>query len=178
MRLSAFFGSRGIEPVLVEDLVQEAFITLWEKRAYVVEGKEGGFLFGIARKLLLARWREIGMKDRIPNLMRQLSSALAGNPAQHRPDTVAMAEEQVKLVEDAIDCLPPRQRELMRLVYLQGYTRAEAARRMGVIRQTVHEYEKRAVKKLGAILQAGQPRALKSSSSPQSASRAPISDIP
>ena len=51
-------------------------------------------------------------------------------------------------VVDALDCLTPRQRELVDVLYWERLTQSQVARRWGVSRQAVHATLRRAKRRL------------------------------
>ncbi len=83
-----------------EDIVQDCFLILWRKPAAYdpIRGGMRAFLLGIARNLVLKRWRD----DR-PH--QQLDDSFVAQPLNIRDDGRAEA------VEKAILLLPPLQRE-------------------------------------------------------------------
>jgi len=84
-----------------EDIVQDCFLILWRKPAAYDPGRGGmrAFLLGIARNLVLKRWRD----DRPHEPLEDES--FVGQPLNTREDGRAEA------VEKAILMLPPLQRE-------------------------------------------------------------------
>lgn len=60
----------------------------------------------------------------------------------------------MRLVAEAIVALPARCREALVLYRLQGYTRAEVARRMGLAEKTVDEQVMRGTRRITRYLRA------------------------
>ena len=84
-----------------EEIVQECFLALWRKpEAYDPNrGTLRAFLFGIARKLVLKRWR-----DQHPHDSLEEDSSTCG-PVD------LLGQERGQMVARAVQTLPPLQRE-------------------------------------------------------------------
>ncbi len=87
----------------------------------------------------------------------------AGRDAMKAAATVPSAEESLLAAEGRreafalLDSLPPRERELLRLLYVEGLSRKEAAERMGITVQSLSTSCARAMAKVR--MAAGMPRA-------------------
>lgn len=122
--------SRNVDDA--EDLAQEAFVRLWEKRAYLdPTGSLRAYLYRIARNLALNE-----RKSR--ELHRQLEKRdLDPSPSAPSPDRQLEEAELQAIVEQAIESLPPRRREAFILAHLQNLPHREVANVMGISPQTV-----------------------------------------
>lgn len=100
-----------------EDIVQECFLALWRKPdAY--DAKRGAlqpFLLGIARKLVLKRWRAEHPHDSIDE-----DSVICG-PVD------LLSRERAEMVARAVQMLPPFQRESIILAEYEDLTLEEIA---------------------------------------------------
>ncbi len=149
--LYAFFLANGVDHHHAQDLVQRSLVTLWEKQGRVLDGKAKPFLFGIARRLVMAHWREAKARNKLMDVHHEAMDAVHGSSAEGKPldtDLLERAEEIRRLV----DQLPDHLAQTVGLVYFEGKTQAEAARILGVRRQRVHDYLKEALDKLAAML--------------------------
>jgi RNA polymerase sigma factor (sigma-70 family) len=102
----------------VEDVVQECFLVLWRKPgAYDPNrGALRAFLLGIARKLVLKRWR-----DEHPHDSLEDDSSICG-PVD------LLGQERAEMVTRAVQMLPPLQREAIILAEYEDLTLEEIAR--------------------------------------------------
>ena len=100
-----------------EDVVQDCFLILWRKPKAYDSGRGGmrAFLLGIARKLVLKRWR-----DERPHEMLE-DDAVVSQPLSVRE------EERAEAVERAILMLPPLQREAVVLAEYEEMSLEEIA---------------------------------------------------
>ena len=126
------------DPVVAEEMVQELFTRVWQKRtAKGLKEDFAGYVFRMAQNLVIDFFRKM-KKDR---LLLERFSVLASEP-----DTELTAEEQIQrrqslgLIHHAIEHLPPQQRKVYRLVREEGYTYKKAAENLGISPFTVKEY--------------------------------------
>jgi len=145
--LSRFFFSRGIPAYDVEDLVQESFMVLLANRSRIQDGKGKAFLFGIASRVLMA-YRRKTLLDRLRRRDGDGVTVAQSGETMASAEAAAVQNEQAALLETAVSQLSPRMQQVVRLVYFEGKSRAEAARMMGVARQAVHVMERRALTRL------------------------------
>lgn len=102
---------------VADDIVQDCFLILWRKPS-AYDARRGGmraFLLGVARKLVLKRWRDERPHEALED------EAFAGQPLQIRDDGRAEA------VERAILMLPPLQREAVVLAEYEEMSLEEIA---------------------------------------------------
>ena len=106
---------------VAEDIVQECFMVLWRKPAAydARRGKMRAFLFGIARNLVLKRWR-----DERPH------QPLDDDAFVCMPLDIA-GQERAKAVASAILTLPPLQREAVVLAEYEEMSLEEIAQATG-----------------------------------------------
>jgi len=116
-----------------EDVVQDTFLDLWNRSArWESSGSVVAFLYQVARHLALnrarrrrVRWRWASeVKDRV-----QPQSPPAALETIERAELAAA-------IDEAIQTLPPRRREVFTLAYLHGLRHSEIAVVMGLSRQT------------------------------------------
>ncbi len=124
-----------------EEIVQECFIKIWEKRAQLREDMPlKGYLFTTAHHAVLNELR----RD-------QHHLRLHGQVAATGPTSVANEveyQEMEALYLAALDRLPPKQREVFVLSRQQGLSYPEIAERQGVSVKTVEAHIVQALKTL------------------------------
>jgi RNA polymerase sigma-70 factor (family 1) len=116
---------------IAEDIVQEVFISLWEKRQSIDSSRSvGGWLF-------------VSSYNRSVNaLKKKLRESLAlkeigQTEDQDNPD---ISEIQYSILEKAIAALSPQKRKVFELCKLKGHSYEEAAKEMNISKHTVKEY--------------------------------------
>ena len=126
------------ETAIAEDVLQEVFITLWEKRATIDPENS------------LAGWLFIVCYHKSVNILRKkLRESLLYKNLQP-PEENSMEEEirygtQWTILENALSCLSPQRRRVFELCKLQGKTYEEAAVELRISKYTVKEYLSAAV---------------------------------
>jgi RNA polymerase sigma-70 factor (ECF subfamily) len=122
------------DAIVSEDIVQEVFITLWEKRHDLnIEQGISGWLFVVS------------YNRSISYLKRKLKESLARTALQQNIENTTDAENsftstQMSILEKAIEQLSPQKRRVFELCKLQRKTYAEAADELQISKHTVKEY--------------------------------------
>jgi RNA polymerase sigma-70 factor, ECF subfamily len=133
---------------LAEEVVQEVFLLVWERRETLdVRTSVRSYLFTAVRNASLSYLRHERVVRRRETEVRDLLQAHA---AAHQPDTVEA--ETMALVRQAIDRLPERCRLAFTLHREQGLTYAEVAGVLGISPRTVEVQIGRALKSLRGAL--------------------------
>lgn len=144
--LGQFFIRRGIVGDDVEDLIQESLLVLWTKRDTVRADGARLFLFGIAGRLLLAhrrhRWEAEQREEKFEQEAMVLSARLSAG--------LDTEDEDLNRVWESLEDLPKRLKETIRLIYIEGCSRAEVACRLGLAEESVRKNEWRAVVQIRA----------------------------
>lgn len=122
------------EPALAEDIVQDVFVTLWERRESIDPKQDiAGWLFVVSHH------------KTIDQLKRKLRQALAEKILQSIiavPDAFKedITEEQLESIERAVDQLSPQKRKVFELCKVQNRTYEKAAEELQISKYTVKEY--------------------------------------
>ena len=123
-----------------EEIVQECFIKIWEKRAQLRDDLPlKGYLFTTAHHAVLNELR----RDQ-HNLRLHGQVAAAAGPASVANEVEY--QEMEALYQSALDRLPPKQREAFLLSRQQGLSYPEIAERQGVSVKTVEAHMVQALK--------------------------------
>ena len=140
------------EPGAAEDVVQDAFMTVWRQPAsYGAErGTVRAWLLAVVhhRAIDLVR-RRSHREDRQQNLDDAL-------PLPASADTMEQARQNIEgeQVRQALEKLPPDQQRSVLLAYFGGYTHDEIARQLGVPLGTVKGRLRIGLQKMRGYLQA------------------------
>lgn len=129
-----------------EDVAQQTFVKLWERRdAWHVEGSILPLLFRITRNSSLDRLRRRAGREK----------AHCGAPAPTPVPTPVQLLDQKELraaVNTAVDSLPERRREVLILTRMHGLSRIEVAEIMDLAPQTVANHLRLAMNEVRAEL--------------------------
>ncbi len=120
------------------DLVQETFITLWQKKDRIVAGRSlPGFLFVISYHLSV-NW--------LKKKLLELKAAQEHSLSVAYLDTVDDYEHQMNLLDNAILQLSPQKRRVFTLCKLRGKSYKQAAEELNISHHSVKEYLSGAMK--------------------------------
>jgi len=127
------------------DLVQETFIAAVRHLGGLRDdAKFGSWLFGIAHQKVIQRWRKRTevLLDEIPELPDEFEPA---------PDDLLIRREQETEFMQLLNQLPPPQRSVLLLHFVEDFSLDEIARitetQLGTVKSRLH-YAKRALRKL------------------------------
>lgn len=137
------------EPIATEDILQEVYARLWEKRKDINAGQSvAGWLFVISFNLSVdyvrKRLREHTFHKELYNLNIE-GSNWEDNPAAY--------EEQYHLLEEAILQLSPKKQKIVTLCKLEGKTYDEVAEELKISRNTVKEHLSIAMTRINEYVQ-------------------------
>lgn len=115
-----------------QDLVQDAFIRLWNNCMKVIPGKARAFLFTVANNLML---NEIAKKKTALTYRQQKPK----DYTHESPEYILESDEYMKRLQRAIEELSPDQRTAFLLNRIEGKKHQEIAEMMGISRKTVEK---------------------------------------
>ena len=127
-----------------EDVVQDFLVDFWEKRAYerITSGSIRGYLFAAVRNRAL---KLLEKRD----VLREAGGVLP--VLVNESDTDWLTEEILQAVEAEIEKLPPRMREVLRAVYIDGLSYRETAEKFVISIATVKTLLVNALKRLRKV---------------------------
>lgn len=135
---------------LAEELVQDVFLKLWSKREQLAEIETfRTYLFRAARNTALNYLRRAKLERR----WREEQGTDDDPPPTFAADEGTAEQEVAVAVQEAINRLPPRCREIFLLSRDGGLTYAEIARSLEISVKTVETQMGRALKSLRSSLQ-------------------------
>ncbi len=116
-----------------EEIVQETFIKIWEKRKDFIDGYSfHSFLFTIAKNAFLNLNRKkinrVVFEERL-NFLEEISSG--------RTDDYILFKETKEIITTIIEGLPPKRKEIFLLRKIEGLSRKEIAEELNISISTV-----------------------------------------
>ncbi len=132
-RLKSFMLRRGASPEQAEDLVQEAMISVWTK-AGLYNPDKGSVLtwvFTIAKNLRIDRIR----KEASMPLAELIDYDAPSDEPGH--DEMLMRRQESQQVARALTEIPPEQKQVLMLSFVEDMPQMEIARRLGLPLGTV-----------------------------------------
>jgi len=133
----------------VDDVVQESYLRLLKARASypILSGK--AFLFTVARNVALNLLQRQKISPILP--VSDLATVTVIDDKADVPEA-ACTREELALLADGIETLPPRCREIFVLRRIKGVSQKEIARLLGISEQTVQVQVQRGVKQCAEFL--------------------------
>ncbi len=145
--LLAFLHRRRVPDAVADDLVQQAFVSLWEKRMHIDPDRSlRAYLFRIAYTRALNHFRDTA----------RLDGDVDVQAAPHEGDAASLALAQ-EAVAKAVAALPERRRAVFELCFVEGMTYREAAEALDISPKTVEHQMGHALKTLREQLAAFRP---------------------
>jgi RNA polymerase sigma-70 factor (ECF subfamily) len=133
-----------------EDVVQEAFLRLWDKAGQfdAKRGRFGSWFMAIARHQIVRQLRRRGTDQRVI-AADEIERVLADASAHGRDlEAEVWAHEGAAAVRRAVTSLPQEQRRVIVLAYFAGFTQSAIAKITGAPLGTVKKRTRLALQKL------------------------------
>ena len=141
-----FLLKKGLSEQQAEDLVQQAFVIIWEKRIEIDEQKSlRAYLFRIAYTRMLNLFRDHSKFDDSAESERTESDDSA--------DANLENQELAQALTSAINQMPEKRQEVFRLCFIQEFTYKSAAEVLGVSVKTIENHMGLALKELRSKLE-------------------------
>ena len=130
------------------DVLADVFMTTWRRRDVVPQDplRARMWLFGVARRTVANHRRSGTRASALTARLRVALEDSVASGATSYPGSVA--DEREREVRAAVAALPPRQRELVRLVHWDAMTLTEAAEIAGIRASTARSHYARARERL------------------------------
>lgn len=145
--LCNYLGSLIHDACVSEEIASEAFVKTWHYRQHLNSADSiRAYLFTVAKRDAF-RWLQRQQKNRqvaLPDVL----------PAIPEPDhyTSMISAENLHLLHQAIEELPPRCKQIFRLLYIQGKRTEEVAKEMSISPDTVRAQKARGLNLLRSRL--------------------------
>jgi RNA polymerase sigma-70 factor (ECF subfamily) len=133
----------------IEDLRQDIYVRVYEAARVKIPQPAKPFVFSIARNLLVDRVRR---EHVVPIEAVADFDALGIAVETPSPDQSAIARDELRRLQTALDALPPRCREAVILGRIEGLNGREIARRMGIGTAAVSAHLAKGIYALAEIL--------------------------
>jgi RNA polymerase sigma-70 factor (ECF subfamily) len=128
-----FTASRVASLEEAKDIIHDIFVCLWEERANIhITHSFRAFLFAAARYRIIDHIRHNMTREKYADKLLALSAIESETVENH-----LAAKELQQTIEEAVNELPPRVREVYRLSRDKHYSIAEIAAELNISPQTV-----------------------------------------
>lgn len=124
---------------IAEELLQELFVKLWEKRAgLTIQSNIGGYLNRMGANLVFDFYRKAA-KDQLAK--EQLIAFFSDEQTDHQPAQELEAEtDTVNQLVTLMEQLPPQRKKVFELCKIQGKSYQEAGQQLGISVSTVNDH--------------------------------------
>ena len=133
-----------------EEITQDVFVRLWEKRSGIDPGKNiRTYLYTMAKNQLMNRFEHGKVKQRFEKLH---TGGEEMNPAS---DEILIAQETEILIELAVSRMPKQRRKVFELSRLEGMSNEMIAKELNLSKETVAahlSYARKDIKEVIALL--------------------------
>ncbi|MEX0773815.1 MAG: sigma-70 family RNA polymerase sigma factor [Balneolales bacterium] len=137
--------SRGLDKASAEDLIQKAFVIIWEKRADIDEEKSlRAYLFRTAYTRML---NEIKYNTRFDD-----DADFPQPEGMESPEDQAQYSQLMKTIHEIVSNMPKKRSMVFDFCFLQQFSYKEAAEAMGVNVKTVENHMGLALKEVRTAL--------------------------
>lgn len=141
-QLGAFVFQLTSSHILAEEVVQEAFIEIWQRRASLTEiGSFKSYIFILTKNRMLNALRKIA-NEKLKHQVWEESR----DPYQPAEMAEDIFEQYKTILDDAISKLPPQQQKVFKLSKIDRLKQEEIARQLNLSPETVKKHMKLALK--------------------------------
>jgi len=137
-----------------EDILQDVFVTLWQKRETIDPEKSlGGWLFMVSyhKSITFLRQKIKEKLSHVESLETFEQIALEETVDEEH------FEKQLAIIEEAVNHLSPRKRAVYRMCRFEGKTKEEVAEYMGISPDSVKDYLKQSNKAIRLYITSTYP---------------------
>ncbi|MEM8937181.1 MAG: RNA polymerase sigma factor [Pseudomonadota bacterium] len=140
---AALLKSFGSGPPDPEDVIQQAFQNLLERKDHSDIRDIHAFLWRTARNLTLQAKRKSIVRSKYDYEIEQLYFPLGGDNST--PESILRAKEELDVINRALENMPPRRRRAFVLHKIEELPVSEVARRLKIARSPAQRHIQRAM---------------------------------
>ena len=148
--LTRFLRRRWHNQSEIADLRQEIYARLCDSVRSGTPKHVKPFIFAVARNLIIDLARRAPSAQRLSSARGEAMESVDLNTPVHE----AMAWQDLRILQDALNQLPSRCLEVVKLRKLEGLSQRETASRMGITENTVERQMVKAMQKLTLTMKA------------------------
>jgi len=149
-----FFASKFVDQTTAEDVVQDVFLKIWNKRSFLFWGEGlSAYLYHAVRHACLDHLKHMEIKDRAEN---NILNNLKIEELYYRDhsDLIGQDDRRLKSIYNEIKKLPEKCREIFIMSYLEERKAAEIASLLNISKRTVESQLYKALKQIKSALNA------------------------
>ncbi|MFC4313788.1 RNA polymerase sigma factor [Steroidobacter flavus] len=131
-----------------KDIAQEIWLRLQRVNRLATDQNPRALLFQIAANLATDHYR---VQQRRMELDAEIGELLSDERDEASPEHLLMAAQELAQLEQVVDQLPERSREVFRMNRFEGYSQREIAERLGISVTAVEKHLRKAFARLAAL---------------------------
>lgn len=148
-RLLAYCRAITKDKESAKEITQIAFIKLWDARRSIRTDEQiGSLIFRMARNEVIDAFRLQLRRGAYEDYLCYIDQLPSNDSSTSRIEYNEFVEKLMR----ALDCLPPTQRQAIKLCRLQGLDNQEVARRLNLSEQTIRNQLSLGLKRLYTLL--------------------------
>lgn len=133
--------------VIAEEIVQEVFIKIWQKRSTLKEiNSPESYFFTAVYRRVYSHYKKLALERKFLQLISQSPSF------RNITDETVLAQESERLINEAISKLPAQQQLVFKLSKQDGLSREQIAERLQISPHTVRNHMADAIKSIKSYL--------------------------
>ncbi|MEB2844629.1 sigma-70 family RNA polymerase sigma factor [Rhizobiales bacterium RZME27] len=130
---------------IAEDLAQDTFVRLWERRATPIDpGHLQNYVLRTGRNLAI----DFRRRERIAPFVHGIEHLDFIADHTPSPEDAAIGKQKLLTLSAAIEALPPRARQVFVMARIDGLTYVEIGKKLGISPKTVFSHMVSALEKL------------------------------
>ena len=139
-----YFCKQYMNEADAKDIINDIFLQLWEKRhAPFTISSFSGYVHAMAKNLILKKFRHFDVHSRFArNIL--INETDATDETEH----TILDNDYAKLLDELIERLPPKQKEIFQLNRIEGYTYTEISELLQTPVENVRQQISLALKKI------------------------------
>lgn len=120
---------------VAEDIVQDVFLSIWNKRETLVKVENpSAYFFTAVYRRIYHHYRKVALERKV------LQAVSPVKEYANTTDEMVLAHESNELISQAITDLPPQQQLVFKLTRLEGLSRDDVARQLKISPNTVRNH--------------------------------------
>jgi RNA polymerase sigma-70 factor (ECF subfamily) len=132
---------------VAEDIVQDVFMNIWNKRETLVDiDNPSSYFFTAVYRRIYHHYRRIAQEKKLLQVVPPVKESV------NTTDEIVLARESNRLIWQAISKLPPQQQRVFKLSKQEGLSREDVARQLQISPNTVRNHLADALKFIRTFL--------------------------
>jgi RNA polymerase sigma-70 factor (family 1) len=132
---------------VAEDIVQDVFMNIWNKRERLADiNNPSSYFFTAVYRRIYHHYRKIAQEKKLLQVAPSIKESV------NTTDEMVLAHESNKLISQAISKLPPQQQRVFKLSKQEGLSREDVARQLQISPNTVKNHLADALKFIRTFL--------------------------